>query len=260
MMKKPLFLLIISLSLLIQNEVFAEIKTKDVVYKEENTILQGYLAYDGKVKGKVPAVLIVHEWTGLGDYVKGRARQIAQLGYVAFAIDIYGKDVRPKNREEAGREASIYRKDRKLMLRRARAGLDQLKKFDFVDPAKIAAIGYCFGGGVVLEMARNGEDLSGVVSFHGSLDTPEPASKNIRAKILVLHGADDRNIAGGELALFEDEMRAAEADWQVVLYGNAVHAFTNPDSGNDPSKGAAYNANADKRSWEMMRSFFKEIF
>ncbi len=222
--------------------------------------LEGYLAYDD-TKEKAPLVLIVHEWTGLGPYVKMRAEQIARLGYVAFAIDIYGKGVRPKNNKEASEQASIYRNDRELMRARALAGLLEIKRFPFVDQDKVAAIGYCFGGGVALEMARSGADLKGVVSFHGNLDTPDPAdANNIKASVLVLHGASDPYVPQEQVRAFQDEMQKAKVDWYMVIYGNAVHSFTNPDSGDDPSLGAAYNKQADGRSWEAMKSFFEEIF
>ncbi len=239
----------------------AAIKTENVEYKDGDTVLEGYLAYDSSLQGKQPAVLIVHEWTGLGDYVKRRAKQIAELGYVAFAVDIYGKGVRPSNAEEAATQAGIYRSDRKLMRRRAVAGLEQVKKYPFVDPDRIAAIGYCFGGGVALELARSGADIKGVVSFHGNLDTPNPNdAKNIKAKVLVLHGADDPHVPPEQVAAFQKEMRDAKVDWQMIFYGNAVHSFTNPGSGNDPSRGVAYNKEADMRSWQAMKDFFEEIF
>lgn len=242
-------------------DAHAALRTETVEYKQGDTVLEGYLAYDDSVKGKVPGVLIVHEWTGLGPYVKKRAEQIAGLGYVGFAVDIYGKGVRPKDSKEAAAQAAIYRGDRALMRARAQAGLDQLKKYKFVDPARIAAIGYCFGGGTALELARSGADIAGAVSFHGNLDTPRPEdAKNIKAKILVCHGADDPYVNAEQVAGFQNEMRAGGVDWQMNIYGNAVHSFTNPDSGNDSSAGAAYNKEADRRSWEAMKSFFKEIF
>jgi dienelactone hydrolase len=244
-----------------QNLAEAAIKTRMVEYNDGDTVLEGYLAYDDAIKGKMPAVLIVHEWTGLGEYVKKRAEQIAGLGYAAFAVDIYGKGVRPDSREEAAKQAGIYRRDRQLMRRRAIAGLKEVKKFSFVDGSRIAAIGYCFGGGVVLELARSGADVKGVVSFHGNLDTPNPEdAKNIKAKVLVCHGADDPHVSMEQVTAFQNEMRNAKADWEMIIYGNAVHSFTNPDSGNEPSMGAAYNKEADNRSWEAMKAFFKEIF
>jgi dienelactone hydrolase len=254
------FLMIASLTIG-QNSAKAAIKTQTVEYKDGSTILEGYIAYDDAIKEKRPAVLIVHEWTGIGPYVKQRAEQIAELGYAAFAIDIYGKGVRPADASEAAKEAAIYRGDRQLMRRRALAGFEEVKKFPFVDAERIAAIGYCFGGGVVLEMARSGADLKGVVSFHGNLDTPHPEdSKNIKAKVLVCHGADDPHVPWKMVSAFQKEMRDTKADWQMIIYGNAVHGFTNPEHGNDPSKGAAYNKEADIRSWEAMKAFFKEMF
>lgn len=239
----------------------AALHTETVEYKQGNAVLQGYLAYDDSLMQKVPGVLIVHEWTGVGPYVEIRARELAKLGFVAFAADIYGKNIRPKNRDEAAKQAGIYRSDRILMRQRVKAGLDELRKQKYVDAGRIAAIGYCFGGGVVLELARSGADLKGVVSFHGNLDTPNPEDAlNIKAKVLVLHGADDPNVPQEQVLNFQNEMRKAKVDWQMVFYGNAVHSFSNPDSGNDPSSGVAYNRQADARSWQAMIAFFKEIF
>jgi dienelactone hydrolase len=260
-MKGLLFMFAVSLPFVTHQCAYAALKTQTVEYKQADTVLEGYLAYDDTLKEKAPAVIIVHEWTGLGPYVKQRAEQLAGLGYVAFAIDIYGKGIRPTNAEDAAKQASIYRQDRKLMRSRALAGLEEVKRLPFVDAQRIAAMGYCFGGGVVLEMARSGADLKGVVSFHGNLDTPHPEdAKNIKAKVLVLHGADDHYVTAEQVLVFENEMRNAKVDWELDMYGNAVHSFTNPASGNDPSKGVAYNKEADVRSWKRMRSFFKEIF
>lgn len=239
----------------------AKVKTEIVDYKHGDTVLEGYLAYDPvKVKRGAPGVLIVHEWTGLGGYVRNRAEQLAEMGYVAFAADIYGKGIRPATPDAAGKEAAKYKGNRTLMRERVMAGLDALKGRKEVSAEKIAAIGYCFGGTTVLELARAGADVKGVVSFHGGLDSPSPADgKNIKAKVLVLHGADDPYVPAKDLAAFEDEMRKGGVDWQLVKYSKAVHAFTNRESGNDPSKGAAYNADADRRSWEDMKQFFREI-
>jgi dienelactone hydrolase len=237
------------------------IVTKSVEYNDGSVALEGYLAYDDSLPGLRPGVLVVHEWNGLGDYVKGRAEQLAKLGYVALAVDIYGKGIRPQNAEEAAAQAGMYRKDRPLMRRRITAGFDWLKQSKLVDPTRIAAIGYCFGGGVVLELARSGAAVAGVVSFHGNLDTPNPADAiNIKGKVLVLHGADDPYVTLEQVTAFEKEMREAKVDWQLIMYGGAVHSFTNPASGNDPSKGVAYNAAADRRSWEAMKRFFTEAF
>jgi len=168
---------------------------------------------------------------------------------VAFAIDIYGKGIRPADANEAGKQAVIYRSDRQLMCRRVAAGLEEAKQLSFVDQNRIAAIGYCFGGGVVLETARSGADLKGVVSFHGNLDTPNPEdAKNIKARVLVLHGADDPYVPQEMVSAFRDEMRNTKVDWQMTIYGSAMHDFTNPDNGSDPSKRAAYNKQADIHS------------
>ncbi len=239
----------------------ADLHKEVVEYKHGDTVLEGYLAYDDSTKGKRPGVLIIHQWMGLGPYEKMRAEQLARLGYVAFAADMYGKGVRPKDRQEAAAQAGIYRADRQLMRARANAGLQELKRCELVDAKRIAAIGYCFGGGAVLELARSGADIAGVVSFHGNLDTPDPSdAKNIKAKVLVLHGGDDPHVPQSQVIGFWDEMRNAGVDWQMVIYGGAVHAFTDPSAGDDPSTGVAYNEKADKRSWEAMKSFFAEIF
>ncbi|KAA0895141.1 dienelactone hydrolase family protein [Oryzomonas rubra] len=239
----------------------AAVKTKVIEYKQGDTVLEGYLAWDNAKVGKRPGVLVVHEWTGLGPYVKKRAEMLAKLGYVAFAADIYGKGVRPATPADAAKVAAIYKDDRPLMRARARAGLEVLKSQKTVDQKRLAAIGYCFGGTTVLELARDGADLRGVASFHGGLATPKPEdARNIKAKILAMHGADDPFVKADEVAAFQQELRAARVDWQFISYANAVHSFTNPEAGNDNSKGAAYNEKADKRSWEAMKLFFSEIF
>lgn len=238
----------------------AAIQTKTVQYKQGDTTLEGFLAWP-KRTGKFPGVVVVHDWMGLGDYAKKRTQQLAELGYVAFAADIYGKGVRPKDGGEAGKLAGQYKGDRPLLRARVQAAYDELAKLDTVKKDKIAAIGYCFGGTTALELARSGADLAGVISFHGGLSTPQPAdAKNIKAKVLVLHGADDPNVPEKEVLDFQKEMRDAKVDWQMIAYGGAVHSFSNPGAGNDNSTGNAYNEKADKRSWEDMKQFFKEIF
>ncbi len=240
----------------------ADVMSKVVEYTDGDVTLQGYLAWDAaKVKESAPGVLVVHQWTGLTDYEKSRCHQLAELGYVAFALDIYGKGVRPAGPPESGKTAGIYKGDRQLYRRRLNLGLEQLKSVPKVDGSKLAAIGYCFGGTGVLELARSGADVGGVVSFHGGLDSPTPADgKNIRAKLLICHGADDPFVPAKDIAAFKDELNSAKVDWQMVEYAHAVHAFTQPMAGNDPSRGAAYNATADKRSWAAMRTFFDEVF
>jgi dienelactone hydrolase len=257
-MKKLLFILIL-LCLAVSAE--AAVKSKLVEYKQGETVLEGYVAWDSATTAKRPGILVVHEWTGINAHMKQRAEMLAKLGYVAFAADIYGKGIRPSAPADAAKTAGIYKNDRALMRARVRAGLDELKKQKFVDPQRLAAIGYCFGGTTVLELARDGADVKGVISFHGGLATPTPQdAKNIKGKVLALHGADDPYVKTDEVAAFQDEMRKGGVDWQFVSYSNAVHSFTNNEAGNDNSKGAAYNEKADKRSWEAMKIFFAEIF
>lgn len=239
----------------------AAIKTTVVDYKQGDTVLEGYLAYDDSSTNLRPGVLIAHEWNGLGEYVEGRARQLAALGYVAFACDVYGKGVRPSTPQESGKTASIYKNDRALTRARMRAGLDELLSNKLVDPKRIAVIGYCFGGMCALELARSGADIAGVVVFHGSLDTPTPTdANNIKCRILALQGGDDPVVNEAAVEAFEKEMRDAHVDWQLVQYGGAVHGYTNPMNGSDPSRGVAYNPEADRHSWAAMQSFFAEIF
>jgi dienelactone hydrolase len=240
--------------------VHAKIVTQMVDYKQGDTTLEGYLAYDDSISGKRPGVLIMHQWLGLTGYEKHRAEQLAALGFVAFCADVYGKDARPKDVSEAGAFAGKYKSDRALLRERVNAALDVLEKNELVDVSRIAAIGYCFGGTAVLELARSGANLNGIVSFHGGLDSPTPADgKNIRCKVLVLAGADDPFQKPEDLTAFESEMRDNKVDWQIVFYGGAVHAFTQPDPG-FVNAGAKYNEKADKRSWQAMNDFFAEIF
>lgn len=231
-----------------------------VQYRHGDVVLEGYLAYDKSATGRRPGVIVVHEWKGHGDYVRRRADALAKLGYIAFAIDMYGKGVYAKDHQEAGKLSGMYFNDRKLMRERAKAGLDVLARHELCDPRRIAAIGYCFGGTTVLEMARAGFDLRGVASFHGKLVTPNADdARHIKGSVLVFHGASDTFIPDAEVRGFQQEMTAAKVDWQLVLFGNAVHSFTVPEAGNDPSKGMAYDEKADRRSWEMLKGFFGEV-
>lgn len=239
----------------------AQIHTELLTYKEGDTVLEGFLAYDEALAGPRPGVLVVHQWKGLGAYEKKRSEMLAKLGYTVFAVDIYGKGVRADNPKDAAALAGKYKSDRALLRARVRAGLEVLKKEARTDPKRVAAIGYCFGGTTVLELARSGVEVAGVVSFHGSLSTPNTDdAKKIRSKVLALHGADDPFVPSAEVTAFEEEMRKAGVDWQLVAYGGAVHSFTDWNAGNDNSKGAAYNQKADQRSWEALKLFFAEIF
>jgi dienelactone hydrolase len=254
---KTAFLII--LMLLICSSSRAELKNKTIEYRQGDALLEGYLSYDDSFTGKRPGILVIHEWMGLNDYAKMRADMLAHLGYVAFAADIYGKGVRPSDVPSASAESTKYKNDRPLLRARAQAGLDELRKQTNVDPAKLAAIGYCFGGTTALELARSGASIKGVVSFHGGLATPTPQdAKDIKAEVLVLHGADDPFVTAPEVGAFEDEMRQGNVRYRLIKYPNAVHGFTNANNKGE-LKGALYNAEADKASWQEMRAFLDRV-
>ena len=237
----------------------AEIKEAAVEYKSGEVLCEGWHAYDAAKEGKRPAVLIIHQWTGLSDNEKMRARMLAELGYNVLAADIYGKGIRPQP-PAAGQEAGKFKGDRALYRARLNAALDVLKKDERTDASRVAAIGYCFGGTGVLELVRGGADVRGVVSFHGGLGSPTPAdAKNIKGRVLICHGADDPFVPAAEVAAFHDEMKAAGVKYDFIAYPGAVHAFTQKAAGNDNSKGAAYNADADVKSWEAMKEFFAQV-
>ena len=240
----------------------AEVQTKLVEYRDGGTLLQGFVAWNtDQLDQPAPGVLVVHQWLGVSDYEKHRCEQLAELGFVAFALDIYGHDVRPSDRQAASKVAEIYKSDRELYRRRLTLGLEQLRAQPGVATDKIAAIGYCFGGTGVLELARSGADILGGVSFHGGLDSPSPEDgKNITASLLICHGADDPFVSPDGIEAMKTEFTTHGVDWQMIYYSNAVHSFTQPMAGNDNSQGAAYNAKADERSWKAMQLFFDEIF
>jgi dienelactone hydrolase len=235
-------------------------KAEAVEYKEGSTGLEGWVAYDDAKPGKRPGVLLFPDWTGVGDYAKKRAAMLVDLGYAVFCADVYGKGIRPSGPEACSAEMMKYLKDRPLLRARAKAGLQQLKGLAAVDGSKVATIGYCFGGLVCLELARTGADVAGMVGFHCNLNSTDPAeAKNIKAKVLVLNGADDPVVPDSETLAFEKEMREAKVDWQLVRYGNTVHGYTQwfiPPGGAQ----AAYYEPSDRRSWVAMQSFFKEVF
>jgi dienelactone hydrolase len=238
--------------------VRAEVKTQTVNYKIGNADFEGYLAYDIRKQGKQPGVLIFPAWTGISNNEMEHARRLAQLGFVAFVADTYGKGIRPTLPKEAGAEAAKYMKDRTLYRERARAGLEQLLKVPAVDTRRIAAIGYCFGGAGALELARSGADIKAVVVFHADLTSPTPQDdSNIKGHVLALHGADDPIVPAAEREKFAQEMRNAHVDWQLVIYGGAMHCFTDARA-SDTSHGCAYNAEAEKRSWRAMHDFFQD--
>jgi dienelactone hydrolase len=234
-----------------------------VIYKDGETELEGYWSPSACTdKGPAPVVLIVHQWKGLGDYEKSRADMLSKECYNAFAVDMYGKGIRPASNDEAGKLAGTYKGDSALARRRIIAALDYVRKLGDVDTSKIAAMGYCFGGTMSLELARSGADIDGVISFHGGLGSKAPVTEPgvIKASVLVHHGADDPLVPAEEVKSFVDEMNRAHADWVLTKYAHAVHSFTEKEAGSDPSKGVAYNEKADKRSWQSTLDFLKEIF
>ncbi len=254
-------LLPVLLTAALAHSAVAAIKTEVVEYQQGDTTLEGFLAYDDASTKPRPGVLLIHDWMGVAEFAKTRAKQLAELGYVAFAADIYGKGVRPADAKEASALAGKYKGDRALYRERLKAGLAQLTGSKLVASGQVAAIGYCFGGTGVLEVARSGQDVKGVVSFHGGLNTPTPDdAKNVKCPVLVLHGADDPFVKPDEVAAFKKEMEDAKVKYDFVSYPGAVHAFTNPAAGNDNSKGAAYNEAADKQSWTAMQKFFGKLF
>nr|BFD67962.1 dienelactone hydrolase family protein [Bdellovibrio sp. HAGR004] len=238
----------------------AEVKAETVEYKDGKTILEGFLAYDEAIKGPRPAVIIVHQWMGLTDHEKNSARMLAEKGYVVLAADIYGKGKRPGNQTEAGKLAGEYKGNTKLFREREKAAFEFLKKNKNVDAKHIVIMGYCFGGTGALEAARSGLPVVGAVSVHGGLASGKPEeAKNIKGKVLVLHGAIDPYVPTTEVEGFMKEMNDAKVDYQFIAYSGAVHAFTQKEAGNDPSKGAAYNEAAARRSWQALLTFLDEV-
>jgi len=252
---------ILSVSAILLFSLFTHAQTgvsKDYGSKEK---FQGYLVTPKNAKASTPAILMVHNWMGLTAETKKQADRFAKLGYIVFAADIYGKDIRPKDVSEASVLATKYKTDRKLYRERLNLALAELKKQKDVDPSRIAAAGYCFGGTGVIELARSGADIAGVISFHGGLDSPTPADgKNIKTKILALHGAIDPNVPAVDVNAFEDEMKVNKVDYQLVKYANTVHSFTEVGAGTDITKGAAYNELSDRRSFQASEDFLNEIF
>jgi dienelactone hydrolase len=245
----------------------AVIITRPVAYEHNGVKLEGYLAYDAARvgHGKIPGVLVIHEWWGLNDYARRRAEQLARLGYVAFALDMYGTGKTTTWAKQAGEYAGPFY-GKPLMAQRAQAGLDQLLATGLVDPQRVAAVGYCFGGTTALALAFSGAPLAGVVSFHGGLfAAPADAAAKTRAKFLICHGAADPLVPAQEVADFTRSMNDAKLDYQFISYAGALHAFTNPGAdtmavANGLQGKIGYNAAADRRSWEHLRAFFTEIF
>ena len=242
----------------------AAVQGRDVTYEAEGTTLKGYLAYDDAVKGKRPGVLVVHEWWGQNDYARKRARMLAALGYTALAVDMYGNGKVVDNPDDAGKLSGEVYKNMPMAKARFEAAMQFLRRQETVEAGELAAFGYCFGGGIALSMARMGEDLKGVASFHGGLDTNSPARPGtIKARIISFSGDADPMIGADKVAAFRKEMDAAGADYRVVTYPGAKHAFTNPaadELGKKFKLPIAYDAAADKDSWNQATVFLREVF
>ncbi|HCI14509.1 MAG: dienelactone hydrolase [Gallionellales bacterium GWA2_60_142] len=241
----------------------AAVQGKEVTYTANGTTMKGWIAYDDAVKGKRPAVLVVHEWWGHNDYARKRANMLAELGYVALAVDMYGDGKLANHPDDAGKFAGEVAKNKPMAKARFEAAMKLLRKQRNVDGGKLAAIGYCFGGSVVLQMAREGEALRGVASFHGGLTTDAPAQAGkVKAQVRVFTGADDKMIPPAQVDAFKQEMEQAGVNYKVVSYPGAMHSFTNPDADGFAKKfnmPLAYNAEADKDSWSQLQTFFAEV-
>jgi dienelactone hydrolase len=258
------FLLCLCLLFSVPVAVFAAVKGEPIEYKVNGTVFKGYLAYDDAVKGRRPGVLVVHEWWGLNDYARKRARMLAELGYTALAVDMYGGGKTADHPGDAGKFSGEVKRNMPVAKKRFLAARDVLRRNKTVDAKRIGAIGYCFGGGIVLEMARLGVNLKGVVSFHGSLVTDHPAKPGkVRAKVLVLNGAADPFVKPEQIDAFKKEMQAAKADYKFIDYADAKHGFTNPTADENGKKfnlPLAYSAVADRESWAEAQGFLKTVF
>ena len=252
-------IIIAVLSIFLFSAVQAKMITKEYDYKLDTMTFKGFVAYDDAAKGKRPGVLVAHEWWGLNDFARTQAKRLAQLGYVAFAVDMYGEGKTTADFAIAAKLAGSVR-GTPLMRKRIVAGLDALLRQENVDPRRIAAIGFCFGGTSVLDLAYSGADVKGIVTFHGGLfSLSQEDAGHVKAKFLILHGADDPTMTRDTINQFQESLRKAGVDWQMVYFGNAVHSFSNPASGNDKSKGMAYNPLAAQRSWKNMEVFLQDI-
>ena len=249
---------------LLTSSVLADVQTQNVSYQVNGVELNGYLATPEGLVKKTPGILVVHEWWGHNDYARRRAEMLAELGYIAFALDMYGDGKVAEHPDDAKAYMQEATSNPKVLLDRFQGALDLLKQQEHIDPNNIAAIGYCFGGAVVLNMARSGSDIKAVVSFHGALATQNPAVKDtVKAKVLVLHGGNDAMVPEDQVKKFEQEMQAANVDYQLVTYDGVDHSFTNPaadEIGEKYSLPVSYDQEADEDSWQRMIDFFKGVF
>jgi dienelactone hydrolase len=240
------------------------VKTEEVTYTANGTTLKGFYAYDENNDSLMPGVIVVHEWWGQNNYVRERAKMLAELGYAALAIDMYGEGKLVDHPGDAQKMVMMVMKDLKKAQGRFEAGINYLKKQPDVDSTKIAAIGYCFGGGIVLNMALAGSDLDGAASFHGSLPTnPVRYPDSINARLLILNGENDKFITKEQIDMFKKEMDKANIQYEFINYPGAIHSFTNPKSdslGKKFNLPLAYNKEADEKSWEKLKEFFNKIF
>jgi len=236
------------------------IESNTVGYLDDDVLLEAFFAFDDSLSGRRPAVLINHTWAGRDNFVAEKAVKLAELGYVGFAVDMYGKGVLGSSTEENAKLMQPFMDNRQMLQKRMHSALNAVKLMPWVDDRKIAAIGFCFGGLCSLDLARTGADLKGVVSFHGLLSAPGNTQNNvIKAKILALHGHDDPMVPVEQVIAFEQEMTKAGADWQLHTFGHTMHAFTNPVA-NNPDFGTVYQPDADRRSWLAMENFLAEVF
>jgi len=252
------------LFLFVGTQTQAALREENVEYRAGDTLMEGYLVWDDAKGDQQPGVLVVHEWWGLNDYARMRAKMLAELGYTALAVDMYGDGKNSEHAKDAKAFMQSVTEKQGLAQQRFEAARKLLVSRPNVDKDKIAAIGYCFGGGTVLNMARLGVDIKAVVSFHGNLETETPAQAGkVKAKVLVLNGAADSFVTPESIVAFKKEMTEADVDYQFIDYPGAIHGFTNPDAdrlGKANNLAVAYDANADKKSWAAMLGLFKEVF
>jgi dienelactone hydrolase len=243
-------------------QVSAALKTERVAYQSKDASMEGYLAYDDDKKFKTPrpAILIVHDWMGLRKLTEEKAESLAKQGYVAFAVDIFGKNIRPQDSKEAGKLIGGYLNNRDVLREHIRAAYNKIITLNTVDINKIIVMGYCFGGTTALELARSGVNLAGTASFHGGLGSPTPEdAKNIHGYVLIMHGKEDKFVSPEDMNNFKEAMQKYHINMKFIEYEGAVHAFTNPEAGSDKSTGLAYNAAADKKSWQDFQDFLKLV-